>query len=107
MLAETVAQLLAMGGNDPAGWLGERSGLYHLAGSGSASRLEWARAILDSDPQKEQQVVEEILPARTDEFPTPAQRPLHAPLNCDLFAETFHLRLPLWREALKLAMAAA
>jgi dTDP-4-dehydrorhamnose reductase len=104
MLAETVAQLLGMGGKDPAGWLGERRGLYHLAGSGSASRFEWAQAILDCDPHKEEQVTEEILPARTEEFPAPAQRPLHAPLDCDRFTETFGLRLPDWKEALWLAL---
>lgn len=104
MLAEITAQLLAMGGKDVAGWLVERRGLYHLAGSGNATRLEWAQAILDCDPRKEEQVTEEILPARTSEFPTPAQRPLHAPLNCDLFTETFGLRLPEWKTALRMAL---
>lgn len=104
MLAEITAQLLAMGGKDVAGWLVERRGLYHLAGSGNATRLEWAQAILDCDPRKEEQVTEEILPARTSEFPTPAQRPLHAPLNCDLFPETFGLRLPEWKTALRMAL---
>jgi dTDP-4-dehydrorhamnose reductase len=105
MLAEITAQVLAQGRKDPAGWLVERGGLYHLAGSGSASRLEWAQAILDYDHQRKEQVVQEVLPARTEEFPTPARRPLHAPLDCSKFTETFGLRLPDWREALKLAMS--
>jgi dTDP-4-dehydrorhamnose reductase len=104
MLAEISAQLLAMGGKDPAKWLRERSGLYHLAGWGSATRFEWARAILEGDPHKEEQVTEQILPARTDEFPTPARRPLYAPLHCDLFTQTFGLRLPDWRQSLMLAL---
>lgn len=104
MLAEVTGQLLAGSGGDPAGWLRERQGIYHLAGAGSASRFEWARAILELDPAREEQTAREILPARTEEFPTPALRPLHSALNCDLFAHTFNLQLPDWRQVLPLAM---
>jgi dTDP-4-dehydrorhamnose reductase len=106
MLAEATAQLLAMAGRDVAGWLGERRGIYHLAGSDRASRFEWARAILEMDPRREEQTVDEVQPALTTEFPTPAMRPLHSALNCDRFTDTFGLTLPDWREALKLAMEA-
>lgn len=105
MLAEITAQLIAKAGPDPVGWIGERRGLYHLAGSGQASRLEWAREILSLDPKKSEQVVQELLPAKTGDFPTPARRPLFSALNCDLFDKTFGLQLPDWQEALELAMA--
>ncbi len=104
MLAETIAQILAAAAPDPYAWLAERRGLYHLAGSGSASRLDWAKAILALDPRREEQLVEEIQPALTSEFPTPAARPLFSALNCDLFCDTFGLRLPDWEDALRLAM---
>lgn len=104
MLAETTAQLIAKAGGDPSGWLGERLGLYHLAGDGYASRLEWAQAILSHDPHKEEQVTREILPAHTADFPTLAQRPLFSALNCDKFAHTFGLCLPGWEDALRMAM---
>jgi dTDP-4-dehydrorhamnose reductase len=104
MLAETTAQLLAQAGPDPAPWLNERRGLYHLAGSGKASRFEWARAILTYDPRREEQVVQELLPAKTSDFPTPARRPLHSALDCKCFESTFGLRLPPWEEALRLAI---
>lgn len=104
MLAEVTAQLLAMGGKDLTGWLGERAGLYHLAGSGYASRLEWAKVILSFDPHRDEQVVRELLPARTAEFPTPAQRPLFSALVCDRFHATFGLSMPAWEESLRLAM---
>ncbi|HSF82400.1 MAG TPA: dTDP-4-dehydrorhamnose reductase [Anaerolineales bacterium] len=105
MLAEITAQVLAKGDDDITGWLQERRGLYHLAGSGRASRLEWAQAILQFDPRREGQIVKEILPAQTVDFPTPAQRPLHSALNCDKFKAMFNLELPNWREALQLALA--
>jgi len=100
MLAEITAQVLARGDD----YIRERTGLYHLAGDGYASRLEWARKILGLDPSQEEQVCIEILPALTSDFPTPAERPLFSALNCDHFAATFGLRLPPWEAALRMAM---
>jgi dTDP-4-dehydrorhamnose reductase len=104
MLAEVTALLLGMGRGDFVSWLGERAGLYHLAGDGYASRFEWARAILQCDPRSEEQVTTELLPSRTAEFPTPAQRPLFSAMNCERFTQTFGLHLPPWEEALRMAM---
>jgi len=78
--------------------------LYHLAGDGYVSRLEWARKILELDPHRDEQVCKEILPALTSDFPAPAQRPLFSALDCDNFAATFGLRLPAWEAALRMAM---
>jgi dTDP-4-dehydrorhamnose reductase len=49
-------------------------------------------------------VVREILPARTADFPTPAQRPLFSALDCQRFVKVFGLRLPGWEDALRMAM---
>ncbi len=103
-LAEITALLLARAGQDPAGWIGERAGVYHLAGDGCASRLEWAEAILRADPHPEQQTARQMIPALTADFPTPAQRPLFSALNCERFSQVFGLRLPVWEAALQLAM---
>jgi dTDP-4-dehydrorhamnose reductase len=105
MLAEATALLLAKSGNNPAAWINERRGLYHLAGDGFASRLEWAKLILDYDPQRDQQVVSSLEPAKTSDYPTPAKRPLFSALNCEKFTDTFSIRLPKWQDALELAMA--
>ena len=104
-LAGATAMLLAKSGNNPAAWINERRGLFHLAGDGFASRLEWAKLILDLDPQRDQQVVSSLESAKTSEYPTPAQRPLFSALNCDKFSDTFSIRLPKWQDALGLAMA--
>ena len=74
-LAEITAQLLAKAGPDLLLWLSERRGLYNLAGGGFTSRLEWAKAILQNDPDQTHQVVQRVLPARSVEFPTAAARP--------------------------------
>ncbi len=99
-LAEITALILARGDD----YIRERKGLYHLAGSGYASRFEWAQMILELDPQREEQTVKEILPALTSDFPSPTQRPLFSALECTEFTSTFGLCLPAWKDALRLAM---
>jgi dTDP-4-dehydrorhamnose reductase len=102
VLAEITTQVLSRG----TGYVRDHSGFYHLAGGGFASRFEWARTILELDPNRHEQVVREILPALTADFPTAAQRPLFSALNCEKFVNTFKLGLPGWQEALRLAMHA-
>jgi dTDP-4-dehydrorhamnose reductase len=102
VLAQITTQVLSRGAGD----IHEHSGLYHLAGGGFVNRFEWARKILELDPNRHEQLVTEILPASTSDFPTPAQRPLFSALDCEKFAKTFGLRLIDWQEALGLAMQA-
>ncbi len=104
MLAEVTALLLARQPSDTYHWLEERKGVYHLAGNGYCSRYEWAQAILEYDPNPNERLTHQLLPAKSVEFPTPAQRPLFSALNCDRFYATFGIRLPSWRQALRLAM---
>lgn len=104
MLAEITALLLARYSVDE---LAERKGLYHLAGDGYCSRYDWGKAILALDPGSADQVARQILPASSADFPTPAQRPLFSALSCERFISAFSLRLPPWKEALKLALQAA
>jgi dTDP-4-dehydrorhamnose reductase len=101
-LAEVTADLLRKG----LDCLTDRKGLYHVTGVGYASRLEWAKKIIELDPHKQEQKVTEILPALTSDFPTPAQRPLFSALDCSLFQSTFDMELPRWEDALRLAMTA-
>lgn len=103
-LAEITALLLARAGANPAPWLAERAGVYHLAGDGYASRCEWGRAILQLYPRRAELTAQEVLPALSSEFPAPARRPLFSALDCTKFTQTFALRLPAWQEALRLAM---
>jgi dTDP-4-dehydrorhamnose reductase len=104
MLAEATAQVIAMGSKNIVDWLTAHSGLYHLAGDGYASRYEWAQEILKYDPSPQEQIVEQLLPSLNSEFPTPARRPLFSALDCTRFYQTFGLRLPDWRDALRLAL---
>ncbi len=100
MLAEATSQIVARGHD----YVSERSGLYHLAGSGFASRFDWAKLILSLDMNPQEQKTKELLPALTADFPTPAARPLFSALDCSKFEAAFNMKLPDWRIALQLAM---
>ena len=104
MLAELTALLLAGVGADPFAWLAERAGVYHCAGDGACSRYAWAQEILKRDPRRDEQIVRELLPASSEEFPSPAARPLVTVLDCSKLERVFGLRLPPWQTALRLAM---
>jgi dTDP-4-dehydrorhamnose reductase len=99
-LADVTAQLLNKGFD----CLFERQGLYHVVGNGYGSRLDWAKKILEFDPNKHEQTIREVVPALTSDFPTPAQRPLFSALDCSLFQSTFDIPLPKWEDALQKAM---
>jgi dTDP-4-dehydrorhamnose reductase len=101
MLAEITAQVLACGLEH----LRERTGIYHLAGSGHTSRYGWAQQILRLDPQQQEHKVQQLLPACSADFPTPARRPLFSALDCRKFEQAFDLRLPAWDATLALALA--
>ena len=105
MLAELTTLLLAQNQGNLHENTREQCGIYHLAGSGYTSRYEWAKQILANDPQRAEQTVQDIEPGRSEEFPTPATRPLFSALDCTRFEKTFGLRLPPWSSTLELAMA--
>jgi dTDP-4-dehydrorhamnose reductase len=104
-LANLTVKVIAKGGDTCYNFAQDRGGLYHLSGKGAVNRYEWAREILALDPKKAEQVVEEIVPASSEEFPTPAQRPVHSPLSCEHFEKTFGIEVPTWRTMLEKAMA--
>ena len=100
MLAEVSGLILARGFEH----IDEHKGLYHLAGDGYASQSEWAREILALDSNSQEQIVKDVQPAKTVEFPTPAKRPLFSALDCQKFSNKFGLMLPNWRMVLMLTM---
>ena len=103
-LAEITGFLLAQNKKDLYENIGERHGLYHLTGDGYTSRYEWAKQILANDPEPSGQIVQTIEPALSEEFSTPAVRPLFSALDCTRFETTFGLQLPPWEQILRLAM---
>src|SRR5690349_5329426 len=104
MLAGMTSLLIAQNQDSLHDRIHEQCGIYHAAGSGYTSRYEWSKQILANDPNPSEQMVQALEPGRSEEFPTPATRPLFSALDCTRFEKTFGLRFPAWSSTLKLAM---
>jgi dTDP-4-dehydrorhamnose reductase len=101
-LADATAQILAQvgaanrGADKPQPW-----GVYHMTNAGETSWHGFAQAILDFDAAE---TAARLLPIPSSDYPTPACRPLNSRLNNDKLDRVFGIRLPDWREALRLCM---
>lgn len=105
MLAEATAQILAgCSRGDGFRISPERSGIYHLTGTGETTWFEFASTILSLDPDRANQRCRSVIPIRTEEYPTPAVRPRSSVLDCSRVERAFQVRLPDWREQLALAL---
>jgi dTDP-4-dehydrorhamnose reductase len=106
-LAQATVHILASG-ESLRDRLGRRSGVYHVACAGAASRWEWACEILRCDPKPSEQHVgpDSIQRSQSREFRTRAARPAFSALDSTLFQHQFGYSLPPWQEALRAAMRA-
>jgi dTDP-4-dehydrorhamnose reductase len=105
MLAQISAKFLLMACQNGRDWCREYGGLYHLAGSGYASRFELAREILKCVPDNYPLAAKKITPVSTAEFRDLARRPLFSALNTDKFVRSFGIEIPRWEATLQLALA--
>jgi dTDP-4-dehydrorhamnose reductase len=71
-------------------------GLYHMTNSGSCSRFEWARYVLDKAGWNGR-----LLPAKSDDFKTAADRPVYSVLDNFGTEEVLGYSLPHWQDATK------
>ena len=74
------------------------AGTYHFSNEGSCSWYEFACEIVR---QAQDGRACEILPCRSDEYPSPVRRPAYSVLDKTLIRETFGLRIPHWTESLR------
>lgn len=105
VLAEATSSLVSTNQGNLQDVMKERSGLYHLAGGGYASRYEWAKQILANASHRTDILAQAIEPVSSSEFPLPAARPAFSALECSKFENTFDIHLPAWQKSLKTAMA--
>ncbi len=103
-VAETTASVLSQAviAETPLyNWFIEKNGIYHLTSGGEASRYDWACKIYEYVTNKDNLLVKEIKPAKTVDFPAPAERPAYSSMNCDKFEFAFKLRVPIWEDQLE------
>jgi dTDP-4-dehydrorhamnose reductase len=78
-------------------------GIYHAAGSGSATWHEVAGEVLDA--AKVAGVSARLEAIGAADFPTRAPRPVNAALDCTKLNETFGFALPPWQEGVRACVA--
>ncbi|MBL4767932.1 MAG: dTDP-4-dehydrorhamnose reductase [Rhodobacteraceae bacterium] len=71
------------------------SGTFHFSGTPDVNWADFARAIFS-----EAQLNVSVEDITTDEYPTPAERPLNSRLDCRSLEQVFGIKRPDWREAL-------
>ncbi len=104
LMAEITASLVSKFETQPESWVKEHSGIYHCACNGYCSRYDWAKEVLRLDSDSGRVLGQQLLPASTAEFSTPAQRPLRSCLDSSKFENTFQMKIPHWLRALELAL---
>lgn len=83
------------------------SGLYHLTSSGDTTWYDFAQTILQLARKNLPHLalkIKNLDSITTEQYPTPAKRPLNSRLATDTVCERFALNLPAWEQALALCM---
>lgn len=104
LMAEITASLVSKIENNTENWMQEHQGIYHCACKGYCSRYEWAKEVLRLKSNSQELIGQQLLPASTNEFSTPAQRPLMSCLEISKFETVFEMKIPHWLKALELVM---
>jgi dTDP-4-dehydrorhamnose reductase len=76
-------------------------GVYHLAGSGQASRVEIAHAVLDTLAEQGETIRAQIVPVTAATFGALAPRPRYTALSNERISARLGVSLPPWRTALR------
>ncbi len=97
LLADCSAHALRQCLREPAS-----GGLYHLAAQGQTSWADYARFVIE-EARRQGQVLRcrEVLGIPSQDYPTPARRPLNSRLDCRRFEADFGLRLPAWEHGVR------
>jgi len=76
-------------------------GIYHLCGGGEASWYDFAKEIFALASEHESGIkCYSIQPITTNEYPTPARRPLNSRLDCSKAKKLLGVSLPHWKDGL-------
>jgi dTDP-4-dehydrorhamnose reductase len=79
-------------------------GTYHVASSGETSWHGYAQFVIGealAAGKALKATVDAVAPLATEQYPTPAKRPLNSRLDTTRFRTTFELRLPPWQEGVR------
>ncbi|HEY5510513.1 MAG TPA: dTDP-4-dehydrorhamnose reductase [Prolixibacteraceae bacterium] len=96
-LAKVILDILRMTATDSKKFV---TGIYHYSNEGAASWYDFTKAIFEYTPG----IICEVNPIDTAAYPTPATRPAYSVLNKSKIKSTFGIKIPFWRDSLKLCL---
>ena len=102
MLADLTAHLVRQ--HQREGSKGFPYGTYNVTAGGETNWHEYARFVIAealAAGKRLKTTPDTVTPLTTEQYPTPARRPLNSRLNTARFRDTFGLRLPHWQEGLR------
>ena len=76
------------------------SGIYHMAGTGFTNWAGFAEEIF-AIRAATGHTIPKLTSITTQDYPTPARRPLNSTLDCQKLETAFGVRLPRWQESLR------
>lgn len=77
----------------------DKTGIYHFTNEGVCSWYDFAKEICDSFGH-----LCNVIPCRTEDFPTPAARPHYSVLDKTRVKNTFGIDIPHWKDSLKVCV---
>jgi dTDP-4-dehydrorhamnose reductase len=100
-IADAVTTIMKEGEAPLRARIAQAGGIVHLVASGETSWHGFATAIIDGLRQRGAQLaVEDVVPIRTDEYPTPARRPRNSRLDKTRLRQVFGIAPSNWQTAL-------
>lgn len=98
LIAEATSQILVHLRNNS---INDLNGIYHLTCSNETSWYGFAKKILDYTYNGKNNI--SLHPIPSEQYPTPAARPMYSVLDNNKLNQNFGIKLPDWDTALKLA----
>ena len=101
LLADIVARMLARGRDELRARIGQAQGVLHVSAAGEASWQQFASAIVEGLKSRGVRLaVARVVPIRSEDYPTRAQRPRNSRLDLRRLQQVFGIETPSWEQAL-------
>src|SRR6516162_4527779 len=102
LIADCVQKMLSGGAESFHDRCALSDGVVHLTASGETSWYGFARAIVDGLRKRGVNLaVDEVVPIKTEDYPTPAKRPLNSRLDLTRLCQVFKITPACWLDALE------
>ncbi len=95
-LAKAILDIIKLSEKEPEKFV---PGIYHYSNEGAISWFDFSKAIFEIAGLEC-----EVSPVLSDEFPTHTKRPNYSVLNKSKIKNTFGLRVPYWKDSLKVCL---